>query len=65
MEFSRQEYWSGLPFLLQEIFPTQGLNTVSCIAGRFFTISAIREVHIEVYTHREKERDSEALREGL
>ena len=26
MEFSRQEYWSGLPFLLQGIFPTQGLN---------------------------------------
>src|SRR5574337_648141 len=26
MGFSRQEDWSGLPFLLQEIFPTQGLN---------------------------------------
>ena len=26
MGVSRQEYWSGLPFLLQEIFPTQGLN---------------------------------------
>ena len=26
MGFSRQEYWSGLHFLLQEIFPTQGLN---------------------------------------
>ena len=26
MGFSRQEYWSGLPFLLQGIFPTQGLN---------------------------------------
>ena len=24
--FSRQGYWSGLPFLLQGIFPTQGLN---------------------------------------
>ena len=24
--FSRQEYWSGLHFLLQEIFPTQGMN---------------------------------------
>ena len=24
--FSRQDYWSGLPFLLQRIFPTQGLN---------------------------------------
>ena len=27
MEFSRQEYWSGLPFsLTQGIFPTQGSN---------------------------------------
>ena len=26
MAFSKQEYWSGLPFLPQEIFPTQGSN---------------------------------------
>ena len=26
MGFSRQEYWSGLPCLLQGIFPTQGSN---------------------------------------
>ena len=26
MEFSRQEYWNGFQFLLQVIFPTQGLN---------------------------------------
>ena len=26
MEFSRQECWSGLHFLLQRIFPTQGSN---------------------------------------
>ena len=26
MGFSRQEYWSGLHFLLQGIFQTQGLN---------------------------------------
>ena len=26
MEFSRPEYWSGEPPLLQEIFPTQGSN---------------------------------------
>ena len=26
MGFSRQEYWSGLPFPSPEIFPTQGLN---------------------------------------
>ena len=33
--FSRQEYWSGLPCLLQGIFPTQGWTQVSSIAGRF------------------------------
>ena len=26
MEFSRQEYWSGLHFLLKGIFPTQELS---------------------------------------
>ena len=26
MEFPGQKYWSGLPFLLQGIFPTLGLN---------------------------------------
>ena len=26
MEFSRREYWSGLPFPPQGIFPTQGSN---------------------------------------
>ena len=30
MGFPRQEYWSGLPFLLQGIFLTQDLNPV-CI----------------------------------
>ena len=28
----------GCQSLLQGIFPTQGLNLVSCIAGRFFTV---------------------------
>ena len=37
LEFSRQEYWSGLPFLIPGIFLTQGSNPVSCIAGGFFT----------------------------
>jgi len=38
MEFSRQEYWSRLPFPVPGIFPTQGLNLVSCIVGRLFTV---------------------------
>ena len=35
--FCRQEYWNGLPFPFQGIFQTEGLNRVSCLAGRFFT----------------------------
>ena len=43
--FSRQEYWSGLPFPLQGILSTQGLNAhISCIAGRFFTIEPLGNV---------------------
>ena len=35
--FSRQEYWSGLPFIVQGIFPIQrsNLDLLNC---RFFTI---------------------------
>ena len=31
----------GCHFLLQGIFPTQGLNHVSCLASRFFTIEPL------------------------
>ena len=32
MGFSKQEYWSGLPRLIQGIFPTQGSNPcLSCL----------------------------------
>ena len=33
MEFSRQEYWSGLPCLLQGISPTLGSLDFLCLAG--------------------------------
>ena len=43
MGFSRYEYWSGLPFPLQGIFPTQGsklcLLTSPLLAEGFFTTS--------------------------
>ena len=39
MGFSRQEYWSGLPFP----FPEDLQTLVSCIAGRFLTNWATRE----------------------
>ena len=44
MGFSRQEYWSGLPFPSPEDLPNPGiepgsvtLQEDSCIAGSFFT----------------------------
>jgi len=48
MGFSRQEYWSGLPFLIPGDLPNPGSNLASLIspalAGRFFTYSAAQEV---------------------
>ena len=43
MEFSRQEYWSGLPLPSPGDLPDPGVEPRS-IAGRCFTISATREV---------------------
>ena len=37
LEFTRQEYWSGLPCPPSGNLPTQGLNLHLLIAGRFFT----------------------------
>ena len=37
MEFSRQEYWSGLPYPLPEDLPGPGIESVfPALAGRFF-----------------------------
>ena len=42
----------GCHFLLQRIFPTQGLNPVSHTVGRRFTVWATREVlHIYIYIY--------------
>ena len=35
MGLSRQEYWSGLPCLLQGIFPTQGSNSYTSCTDRW------------------------------
>ena len=47
MEFSRQEYWSGLPCPPPEDLPNPGIKPMSLIsptlAGRFFTASATWE----------------------
>jgi len=45
MEFSRQEYWSGLPFPAPEDLPNPGIKHASLVspalAGRFFTIASL------------------------
>ena len=47
MGFSRQEYWSGLPFPSPVDLPDSGIEPTSvttALAGRFFTITATWEV---------------------
>ena len=48
MEFSKQEYWSGLPFPTPGDLPDPGIKPTSfaspALAGRFFTTSATWEV---------------------
>ena len=50
MEFSRQEYWSGLPFPSARDLPHPGIELVSLVssalAGGFFTSGAIGEAHL-------------------
>ena len=48
--FSRQEYWSGLPFPPPGDLPDPEIKPTSpnspALAGRFFTISATWEAHV-------------------
>ena len=51
MGFSRQEYWSGLPFPSRGDLPDPGIEPRSLVspalAGGFFTTSAIWEAPVE------------------
>ena len=53
MGSSRQEYWSGLPFVSPGDLPGPGIKPVSlrspASAGRFFTTSTTWEAHILQY----------------
>ena len=53
MEFSRQEYWSGLPFPLPEDLPDPGIKPMSLkspkLSGGLFTTSATWEAPISFY----------------
>ena len=50
MEFSRQEYWSGLPCPPPWDLPDPGMEPASCLspalAGEFFNASATWEAHL-------------------
>ena len=50
MDFSRQEYWSGLPFPSPEDLPNPGIEPTSlaspALAGKFVTTSATWEAHV-------------------
>ena len=52
MGFSRQEYWSGLPFPTPRDLPNPGIEPASlmssALAGGFFTTSATWETLIRV-----------------
>ena len=45
MEFSRQEYWRGLPFITPGDIPDPGIKLVSlsspALAGRYFTTNTM------------------------
>jgi len=46
MGFSRQEYWNEYLFLSPRNLPDPGIEPISCIAGRFFTIRGTREAPV-------------------
>jgi len=58
MEFSRQEYWSGLPFPSAGDLPNPGIKLTSlkspALAGRFFTTRATSEALYDHYYTLEK-----------
>ena len=58
MEFSRQEYWSGLPFPAPRDLPEPEIKPrVSHIAGRFFTVWAVSAFIICTHTYKYRESD--------
>ena len=52
MKFSRQEYWSGMPFPTSGDLPNPGIEPVSlaspALAGRFFTTSSTWEALVDI-----------------
>jgi len=55
MGFSRQEHWSGLPFLSPGDLLDPGMEPVSpALAGGFFTIEPLSHPHFLIMIHIEK-----------
>ena len=53
MEFSRQEYWSGLPFPSPGDLPNPGIELKSpTLAGRFFTTVSYQGSPNELYSNK-------------
>ena len=56
MGFSRQEYWSGLPYPPPGDLPEPGIEPTSLasptLAGGFFTTCATWEAHLHIHDHR-------------
>ena len=49
MEFSKQGYWSGLPFPPPGDLPDPGIKSISpALAGGFFTAEESREAHTSI-----------------
>ena len=54
MEFSRQAYWSGLPFFLLGCLPDLGIEPKSpTLAGKFFTKCSTWEALDHLLSHKE------------
>ena len=55
MGFSRQEYWSGLPFLIHGDLPNPRIEPVSSVspalAGKFFTTEPYGKPYIRTLRH--------------
>ena len=50
MEFSRQEYWNGLPFLPPGDLPSPGIQSTSpALAGAFFNTDPPGKPIISIY----------------
>ena len=66
MGFSRQEYWSGLPFPSPGDFPNPGIKPASrmspALAGRFFTTSDTWETYVAIISL--SKRDLRGLLKG-